>query len=295
MAPKYINIALIASFLGLWINSIFTNEFEILVGFILILSFGILHGANDLLLIKHINSKKKLLSFYRILCYYFMVVLIGALLFYLLPWLALLLFIIVSAYHFGEQHWEQLKTTKPRWIVSLFQFNYGIFILLLLFNFHDEEVKKVVFQITTLSFAGFNILFALICFGISLLLLGGYFYIHHDEFKNQVIVNVFYLLVFTIIFKTTTLIWGFAIYFVFWHSIPSILEQLKFLYGSSNFANFKSYFRSAFVYWIASLVGIATLYLVFKDKEIFNALFFSFLAAITFPHALVIFKMFNKK
>ena len=177
----------------------------------------------------------------------------------------------------------------------IFQFNYGNFILILLFIFHDEEVKKVVFQIKTLSFAGFNILFALICFGISLLLLGGYFYIHHDEFKNQVIVNVFYLLVFTIIFKTTTLIWGFAIYFVFWHSIPSILEQLKFLYGSSNFSNFKSYFRAAFVYWIVSLVGVASLYLVFKDKEIFNALFFSFLAAITFPHALVIFKMFNKK
>ena len=295
MNSKYINIALLASFLGLWINSFFTNEFEIFVGFIFIFSFGILHGANDLLLIKHINSEKKLLSFYKILCYYSTVVLFGALLFYLLPWLALLLFIIVSGYHFGEQHWEELKTNSPRWIVSLFQFNYGIFILVLLFNFHSEEVKEIVFQITTITFANLNILIVLICCGISLLLLGGYFYIHNNNFKKQIIINLFFLLVFAIIFKTATLIWSFALFFVFWHSIPSILEQLKFLYGGSTFANFKSYFRAAFFYWLASLAGIATLYLVFKDKEIFDALFFSFLAAITFPHALVIFKMFNKK
>jgi hypothetical protein len=36
------------------------------------------------------------------------------------------------------------------------------------------------------------------------------------------------------------------------------------------------------------------LYFLFKDKEIFNAMFFSFLAAITFPHTIVIIKMQNK-
>lgn len=292
---KYINFAIVASFLGLWINSFFTREFQTLVGFILIFSFGILHGANDLLLIEQVKTKNKSYSFYKIISYYILIVIIGALLFFMLPWLALLLFIIVSGYHFGEQHWDNLKINNRKWFVSLFQFSYGSSILLLLFNFHNEEVKKIIFQITRISFSDLNFLYFLICFGISLLIFGYYMYVHSTIFKKQIIINIFYLLVFTIIFKTASLIWGFALYFVLWHSIPSILEQLNFLYGKSNLANFKKYFLSAFIYWIVSLIGIGLLYFLIKDKEIFNALFFSFLAAITFPHALVIMKMFEKK
>ncbi len=35
-----------------------------------------------------------------------MIVIIGFTLFYIIPSLALLAFIAVSVYHFGEQHWE---------------------------------------------------------------------------------------------------------------------------------------------------------------------------------------------
>jgi len=101
--------------------------------------------------------------------------------------------------------------------------------------------------------------------------------------------------VFSIIFKASSLIWGFALYFIFWHSIPSMIDQIAFLFGNVSFNNFKLYFRSAFVYWIVSLLGIALLYLIFKEQKIFNALFFSFLASITFPHVVVIVKMFGKK
>lgn len=291
---KYSNFAIVASFLGLWINSFFTSSLQIFVGFVLILSFGILHGANDLLLIEHVNTKKKL-SFFKILIYYLLIVAIGATLFFMVPWLALLLFIIVSGFHFGEQHWEELKINKRKWVVVLFQFSYGSFILVLLFNFHSEEVKKIIYQITRIFFSELHIPLILICFGISLFFLGSYLYLKNATFKKLILINIFYLLVFTILFKTASLIWGFAIYFILWHSIPSILGQLKFLYGESNFTNFKTYFLKAFVYWIVSLMGIGLLYVLLKDKEIFDALFFSFLAAITFPHALVIMKMFNHK
>jgi Brp/Blh family beta-carotene 15,15'-monooxygenase len=291
---KYSNFAIVASFLGLWINSFFTNEFQIFVGFVLIFSFGILHGANDLLLIEHINLKKKL-PFFKILSYYLFIIAIGAILFFMIPWIAMLLFIIVSGYHFGEQHWEDLKINKRKLVLVLFQFSYGSLILVLLFNFHIEEVKTIIYQITRISFSELHIPLILVCLGISLLFLGSYLYHKIALFKRLVFINIFYLLVFTILFKTASLIWGFAIYFILWHSIPSILGQLKFLYGESNFTNFKTYFLKAFVYWIVSLIGIGILYILLKDKQVFDALFFSFLAAITFPHTLVIMKMFNQK
>jgi beta-carotene 15,15'-dioxygenase len=86
-------------------------------------------------------------------------------------------------------------------------------------------------------------------------------------------------LVFAVIFKVGSLIWGFALYFIFWHSIPSLNDQIRFIYGNYSFNNFKLYLKSALAYWLISLLGIVIV---------------SFLAAITFPHAYVILKMFKK-
>jgi hypothetical protein len=72
-------------------------------------------------------------------------------------------------------------------------------------------------------------------------------------------------------------------------------DQINFLYGSVSFENFKKYFNSAFFYWIISLIGILLLYIIFKNEYFFDALFFSFLAAITFPHVWVIVTMFKTK
>lgn len=55
---KYSNIAIVTSFFGLWLDSFFSNKIQIILGFSLIFSFGILHGANDLLLIENRNTKK---------------------------------------------------------------------------------------------------------------------------------------------------------------------------------------------------------------------------------------------
>ena len=117
--------------------------------------------------------------------------------------------------------------------------------------------------------------------------------VSESEWENML--ETFYLLVFAVLFRVSSLIWGFAIYFIIWHSIPSIINQVNYLSGEFNKKNFGKYIKSAFVYWMISLIGIATLYLLFKDIKIFNALFFSFLAAITFPHVLVIFILFKKK
>ena len=291
---KYSNFAIIASFIGLWLNSFFADEFQLFVGFILIFSFGILHGANDLALIKNVNTEKKALYFSKILFYYVCIVLFGALLFYIIPWLALAMFIVVSGYHFGEQQWNHQLQIEMAWVKSLYEIVYGLLILFLLFAFHAVEVQKVILAISTINISLTYFLLVLkilitLFLGISLFL-----YFRIQEFKNYFFVELFYLFVFAILFKVSTLIWGFALYFIFWHSIPSIMDQIRFLFGIATFDNFKLYFRSAFVYWIVSLAGIFILYFIFKGEKIFNALFFSFLASITFPHVLVIQKMFGR-
>jgi Brp/Blh family beta-carotene 15,15'-monooxygenase len=292
---KYSKFAIISSFMGLWVNSFFESQFKLFIGFILIFSFGILHGANDLALIRNVNTDKKRFYFYKILCYYICIVLFGALLFYIIPWPALTLFIVVSGYHFGEQQWNHQLQIEIVWVKSLYQMVYGMLILFLLFTFHSIEVQKIILAISTINIP-------IPCFLVVLKILIGlfiglsaFFYFRIQEFKNYFFTELFYLFVFTILFKVSSLIWGFALYFVLWHSIPSIMDQIRFLFGKVTLDNFKLYFRSAFVYWIVTLAGIFVLYFIFKDEKIFNALFFSILASITFPHVFVIQKMFGKK
>ena len=291
---KNLNLSILSSFLGLWITSFLNDKFQIIIGFSLIFSFGILHGANDLVVLKKINGSKKEISFLKLILSYIIVVFFSAFLFVMIPWLALLLFIIVSSYHFGEQHWQNLEDFKSRWIKWTFHFNYGILILLLLFVFHIKEVEQIVFSIIDIDTKFINIVFLLKIFSFTLSLFFVYFSYKSIKFRNKIAEELLYLLVFAILFKVGSLIWGFALYFIFWHSIPSLHDQIKFLYGDYSFDNFKLYFKSAFIYWLISLIGIVVLYIMFKNDTIFDALFFSFLAAITFPHAFVILKMFKK-
>lgn len=289
---KYSNFAIVLSFFGLWLDSFISNNAQVIVGFALILTFGILHGANDLLLIRNIGSEKEKLSLLKLLVNYIIVVGFGALLFWIVPWFALLLFIIVSGYHFGEQQFQNLEKSI---LFKLFEFTYGLFILFLLFTFNVKEVQEVIQNITFIKIPESYFSVGLAITSLILLLQGFYFSQKIIEFKSKWILETFYLLVFAIIFKVSSLIWGFAIYFILWHSIPSIINQVIYLKGEFNRHNFIVYIKTAFVYWLVSLIGIAVLYLLFKDVKIFNALFFSFLAAITFPHVLVIYILFQKK
>lgn len=292
---KFTNIAIVASFFGLWMDSYFSTKLQIVSGFFLIFTFGILHGANDLLIVNKINDVEPTHSKLKILGYYVIVVLTGLLLFYTIPQLALLLFIIVSAYHFGEQQWQKLEPHFPKWLIILFQSSYGAVILFLLFIFHTTEVQIIILSIANVNIPIPYFLLMLELCGTIFIGLIVYFYLKLEKIRTKILFEFFYLIVFTIIFRSSSLIWGFAIYFVLWHSIPSIIDQVKFLNRSFSIAYFIAYCRSAGIYWFVSIIGIALIYFTLKEEKIFNALFFSFLAAITFPHTVVITRMFRGK
>ena len=107
--------------------------------------------------------------------------------------------------------------------------------------------------------------------------------------------EILYIAVLTVIFKVADVIWGFAIYFIFWHSIPSLYEQIIFIYKEMNTANFLKYCKNALPYWLLSIIGITVLYYLLDDSRLFNAVLFAFIAAVTFPHTIVIDQLFKNK
>ena len=150
-------ISIILSFFGLWLTSFLSLENQTLLGMGLIFSFGILHGANDLILIDHLNQFKKY-TFLKILGSYISVILISVVLFINIPLIALLFFVLVSAYHFGEQNWQELLKNFNKVASAFFQFNYGILILSALFYFNSIKVEQIIYKISNVSIEAYYFL-----------------------------------------------------------------------------------------------------------------------------------------
>jgi Brp/Blh family beta-carotene 15,15'-monooxygenase len=254
-----------------------------------------LHGSNDILLIENISNRKTRHPFLKVLLVYLLTVFTAVAVFYVIPVLALVLFIMFSAFHFGEQHWENRQLNTNNLMTKSFYFFYGLFVLMLLFVFNKQEVIEVVKSITQYSLSHEIITTSFILSAVVLILLIGYQFYRAQNFKSILLTELFYLMVFAVVFKVSTLIWGFTIYFILWHSIPSLIEQINFVYGSVNKQTIISYTKKAFPYWLISIIGLAIVFTIFREEKLLYAILFSFIAAVTFPHSLVINKMFKHK
>ncbi|TXD84175.1 hypothetical protein ESY86_06210 [Subsaximicrobium wynnwilliamsii] len=294
MTVKTRNISIVSSFVCLWLASLLASDLETVCGFILIFSFGILHGANDLLLFDKMALRKGKSTHFIILAIYIGLVILVFSLFLVIPLWALSVFIVFSAYHFGEQHWERSTLNSPVWIKKLFFGIYGLFVLALLFVLNATEVLQIVYSISSYQFSPKILEYGFIIISLMFLAITGYLAFKQKNFRKNGIEELLYLLVFSIIFKISSLIWGFAIYFIFWHSLPSLYDQITFVYKDFNTKNALAYTKAAFPYWLISVVAMVAFYFVFKSMDIFYALFFSFLAAVTFPHTFAIHTMFKR-
>ena len=292
---NFIKLLLFISFIGIWISHFLPEKILILLGYLLILTFGVVHGANDLVLLeKNNNNSKKSNKKLNILIIYVLSICFFSFIFYLLPIVGLLIFIVFSCYHFGEQHLKLKSTNKNNISIFILRFAYGSLIILSLLYFHPQEVETIIAAITGIQIKNFVFLDTLI-FSILLLVIAYFF--NQKNFQNDfdILFEVFLLVVIGLIFKFTPLIWGFSLYFILWHSIPSIKSQCEFLYGEFNSNILIKYLKSGALIWLISIIGLCVFYYLFSETVIIETLLFSFIAAITFPHVFTIYNILNKK
>ncbi len=284
---------LIATFFSLWLAVYFEDTVEDFFAYFLILSLGILHGTNDIKLIERTSKAHKKKNSYRTLIIYVSTISISILLFYFLPIITLSLFIILSAFHFGEQHWSS-KIIDKNIYAKLINLFYGMIILFMLFYTNHIEVSPIIENITGINphkvFYKYTLAFSSLLFVIF-----GLVMYSKKKIKTNIIEELFYLVVFFIVFYTASLLWAFAIYFIFWHSIPSVADQVYYLYGNLKKENFYNYLKSSILYWFISIIGLSILYFLFYNEgRLFLSIFFTLIAAITFPHIWIMAR-FNKQ
>jgi len=266
--------------------------YQDILGFMLILSIGVIHGANDLLIIKKYTKENSLKSQISYFLYYLGLVFLGFVFFYLFPSIALLSFVLVSIYHFGEQHWEvntsnaNLIKVKRLYPIIL----HGLIFFVIVFMNNINIVNDVLLSFDTISL---NYTFLRISL-IVLFLIYMFLLISSKSMRVYFIDEfVFFILLFLLTLNSS-LIFGFSIYFIFFHSLLSIKDQVKYIYGNNNSEFIKKYLVSALPYFILAILFLVAFYL-FVDFESLNILpiMFTFLAAITFPHVIVIEKMYS--
>ena len=280
-------IIIFLSLFTLFLSNNLSGDYFYFTCYALILTFGIIHGANDILILLKGKKATTKAVINKTLKYFFIVVLI-CLVFFNLPTISLLFFLLFSAYHFGEQQWTIFENKNSN-TLTLFYFFFGSLIFTMLFTINSSEVSDVIFEITKFyipkSAYGISLLILLVINVVFML-------INYRILKAQLVHQFILFSVMSIVFSFFDLLPAFAVYFVYFHSIPSIIEQAEFLFEDSSVKSFRKFIIKGFIYWLIAIIFLAFLYMIVKDKIDFSlGIFFSFLAAITFPHVLVIYKM----
>lgn len=287
------SFSILSSFFALWLSAQISSSIESNIAYIMILTVGILHGSNDIMLVNHSLRSNSNISSFSIFVIYVTLVASVAILFYFVPFVALCLFVIFSSYHFGEQHFiSKTKTTNS--LLYFYYISYGMLIFSMIFSSNPDEVIVIVNEITNVfinrEFINTILYTSLITTTLMSIVI---------HFKRLITFNFFeeiiLIILLFIIFNIASLIAGFAIYFIIWHSIPSLRDQIVELHSDFNKNTILLYLKNSALYWLISIISLFILYYVVNDDKLFISLFFSFLSAITFPHVLVMFNLFRKK
>jgi len=274
------------------VSYLLSANYQDLIGFTLVLSIGLIHGANDLLIIKKNSKFTSNYSQFRPFFTYIGVVILGFTLFYFFPSFALVAFIIVSIYHFGEQHLEAIPITRS--LKNNYRFisivSHGIILFTIIFMNNINTVDNVFlsFKINFLNSSTLNIILitASIVY-MSTLVINKYL-------TSFIFSEILFFVLFYFLSLSSTLILCFSVYFIFFHSILSIKDQVKYIYGSNDSNSLKRYLLNSMPYFILAIIFLILFYNYTEiDDNDLLPIIFTFLAAITFPHVIVIEKMYR--
>ena len=287
---NYENFMLFFTFFLFWVSIQFGEVVEDFLAYIMVISVGILHGANDLLILSTKDQKDKKLI--KNLLIYIGIIILCVVIYLFSSFVAIVLFVVLSGYHFGEEHLNH-KINVNFVFNTVYFLSYGLFIFALLFYQSMSDVDVIMIELTGGTFSKIQIEITLIT---SAIFLGGGSVFLFLTKRNEAILflrEFLYFVLLFLVFNTSSLILGFAIYFILWHSIPSIIHQIEFISGSLNKRNAIAYVKKALIYWIISIVGLLLLYQLLPEIKLLATVVFVILFAVTAPHTWVMHRMKN--
>ena len=288
-------LSLLAILGGLIIPKEWVQDYFVWAGVFLILG-GIPHGAADyqvfLALWKNRGNTKNRLAFISV---YLLVLLGYGLLWWLVPTMALLIFLIISSYHFGQSNWSQIQF-KNQSLKVLSYMLWGAFVIFVPVFIYYQEAAQIIFEITGQQFPLDLVRWP------ALYLISFFNLIHILKLQEKALISVdqlyfewFKLGILFLLFASTPLLWGFGIYFVFWHALGATFDQLNFLKKENQNYNWMKHLSNILPLSLLAFAGLLGLYYIsdtFIDQGIQLGTLFLFISLVTVPHSILIDKLY---
>lgn len=259
---------------------------------ILVVLIGLPHGATDFLLFRRLYgpelSRKKVFKFFL----FYLVAIFGYLSLWLLfPTVAMITFLVISAYHFGQSNCQTLpfsSNIRPLINVSFGAFTIGGSVL-----WHWDEAQNIVQQMigslpacsdpTMANIQWFILLFNVVIFFVTRII---------GQIDTTMLIHeLVKLCVLSFMFYFTPLLVGFSLYFVLWHSLSSLFDQILFFRNKWPSFTLTNYYYQAAPYTLLAILGL--LGLMFGQSVIFPntsfiSLFLILIACVTLPHIILV-------
>lgn len=288
-------IGALLALLSNWVIVTDAYQFKLLI-FSMIL-FGVPHGALDLY-IEGKTMQSGDIKGNTVLLKYLLNILAYALLWYFFPLISLMVFIIITAYHFGEIDW---MGKSDHIIHKVFYFFLGMCWILYFLSVNVQSALKIFLYVGESSvsqeqwvavakFLSPITLGSIIIFYLALFVYRKYFYFRSSHFYFSVL----QLMVLLLICHFSTLWIGFGFYFGLWHSILSFDKiRLNFNMPNSSVSWIKL-LKQAMPFSIMAWIGMLFIMFMFyssKNATSLITLLFITLSVLTLPHLQVFTKL----
>jgi Brp/Blh family beta-carotene 15,15'-monooxygenase len=265
---------------------------------VFLITLGIPHGAVDHIVAKQVaESNQRTFSLARFLAQYMLQIVLYAALWYLFPAMSLLLFILLSAWHFGESD-VQPAPRHLAWKTA--QFILGSFVLFFILMRQPDLTGAVIQSITqenTHASAAWSWLSvnALVVYGVLLAALGCAVAWAHTQAPIALPLKRWgYFIVLLGVINFLPLLPAFALYFGGWHALNTFHHMANFMGHTSGISKLWKaalpFTLLAFVFLL--LTGVVWFTTLANHDPI--PVLFIFIALITLPHLVVMHKMFRE-
>ncbi len=249
------------------------NSFQIIFFAVGLFLVGIPHGALDnIVLTGNINEKIRIPFIIK----YLSIAFVYFILWMLAPSIALLFFLVYSAWHFGQ---SDMKEWFPETQSSLQNISWGLMLLVIILSGHIEETNGILSSMNTLTIPIENSIGIIIAIFTSIISLCWAIY------RRKVAMILSVLTLFTSIYLP--LLTSFAIYFIGQHSITG-WSHLKSALNANNISLFKKALPYNLGAWFL-LIGM-----ILFINSLWISSFFILISCISLPHVLIM-NLFYRK
>ena len=272
-------------------------EYQIIGSFLLIILFGIPHGAIDHIVYKTQNNISNI-KFYT---FYLSLIVLYTVFWFIFPKWCLILFLLLSAYHFGESQFSEFNFNSLfKKLSSIFC---GMIVISSLIYYNQSELIKLsnMYSDTKVFESVFNSSIIEVSFYTSIilfLLLLLYEFVFNNNNIDDLFTILFEMILIHVTFYLFSVLIGFTLYFIFLHSLKVLKQEFQFLKKNTGDLTIKRFIIMLLPFTALSIFFLLVFYIgiVTGLLKISTFLFLIVgISVITLPHVFIMANFYNNK